>query len=100
MRKFKISVKLNFDTKRRIAAMLKNGPNGIIFSLSENKMNKAIGKAINVAKKIVQIDIGKPSTNPNKNINLISPPPRDSFLNALSPNILIPYIKMKDPTPA
>ena len=38
--------------------MLKNGPKGIIFSLFENKIIKAMGKAINVAKNIVHRDKG------------------------------------------
>ena len=63
--------------------MLRNGPNGIIFSLLDSNIMIAIGKAMKVAKKIVQIDIGKPKTIPNRNINLISPPPKDSFLNTL-----------------
>lgn len=73
------SVNWSFETIINIAAILRNGPKGIIFSLSENKMIKATGKAMKVAKNIVQIDIGNPNTIPNKNINFISPPPRDSF---------------------
>ena len=82
-----------------IAAMLKKGPKGITFSLSENRMSSATGKAIKVAKKMVQIDIGNPITKPKRNINLMSPPPRDSFLKALSPKILMAYIAKKAPTP-
>ena len=73
------SVNWSFETIINIAAILRNGPKGIIFSLSENKIISATGKAMNVAKKIVQIDIGNPKTIPNKNIYFISPPPRDSF---------------------
>ena len=94
-----MSVKFNLDTNRRIAAMLKNGPKGITFSLSENKINKATGKAIKVAKKMVQIDIGKLKTKPNKNINLMSPPPNDSFLKTLSPNIFREYMAKNAPIP-
>lgn len=87
------------DINKIIAAILKKGPKGIIFSLSENKISNATGKAIKVAKNIVQIDIGNPITNPKRNINLMSPPPSDSFLKALSPNILMAYIAKKAPTP-
>ena len=37
-----------------MAAIDKNGPNGIILSFLESKKNNAIGKAINVAKKMVK----------------------------------------------
>lgn len=93
------SVNFIFDTIINIAAMLRNGPKGMIFSLSENKMIRATGKAIKVAKKIVHIDIGNPNTIPNKNINLMSPPPRDSFLKALSPIHFMAYIARKAPIP-
>lgn len=79
--------------------MLRNGPNGIIFSLLDSNIMIAIGKAMKVAKKIVQIDIEKPKTIPNRNINLISPPPKDSFLNTLSPSIFMAYITIKAPIP-
>ena len=94
-----MSVKLIFETKIRIAAILKKGPKGIIFSLFENKIIMATGKAIKVAKKMVQIDIGNPNTKPNKNISLMSPPPRDSFLKALSPNNFKEYMAIKAPIP-
>ena len=60
-------------------AILKNGPKGIMLSFLLNNIYIAIGKAINVAKKMVQTLSGKPITNPERNINLISPPPSYSF---------------------
>lgn len=95
----KTSIKSNLETNIIKAAILRKGPKGITLSLLEKRINKATGKAIKVAKKIVIIDIGKPNTKPNKNINFISPPPKDSFLKALSPKTLIKYIARKAPTP-
>ena len=44
------------------------------------------------AKHIDIHDKGHPRTKPYINISLISPPPIDSFLKILSPNIFIKYI--------
>ena len=76
-----MSVNVNPHMYSNIAAMLKNGPNGIILSFFEIRRNSAIGKAINVAKKILHIDIAYPITNPIRNINFMSPPPSESCLN-------------------
>ena len=54
---------------------------------------------MNVAKKILHTAIGYPSTNPTKNINFISPPPRDSCLNIKSPNFFIKSIVANEPIP-
>ena len=94
-----MSVIFSLETKIIIAAILRKGPKGMIFSLLEKRIIKATGKAMNVARKIVIIAIGKSRTRPKRNINLMSPPPRDSFLKALSPRILIAYITKKAPIP-
>ena len=65
-----MSVKFSLVTNTKMAAMLKKGPNGMMFSLSENNMTKEIGNAINVAIKILHMAIGNPITRPNKNISL------------------------------
>ena len=48
-------------------------------------MGKAIQDAINIEKIFIASDKVIPKTN----INFISPPPRDSFLNILFPNFII-----------
>ena len=57
MIKLIISVNVNPHMYSNMAAMLKNGPNGIILSFFEIRRNNAMGNAINVAKKILHIDI-------------------------------------------
>ena len=77
--------------------MLRNGPKGIILSLLVINITKAIGKAMNVAKKMLHIDKGYPKTKPIRNISLISPPPSDSCLNIISPIFFIANIVINDP---
>lgn len=95
MIKFIISVKVTPDIFIKIADIHKNGPKGIRLSLLLNRTYIAIGKAMNVARKIVNTDIGYPRTRPKRNISFISPPPRDSFLNIASPTNLTAYIVRK-----
>ena len=47
-----------FEIWINIAAIARNGPNGIRLSFLLSNMYIAIGKAINVAKKILHIDSG------------------------------------------
>ena len=47
-----------FEIWINIAAMARNGPNGIRLSFLLSNMYIAIGKAINVAKKILHIESG------------------------------------------
>ena len=83
-----------------IAAIAKKGPKGIKLSLLLKRIYIATGKAIKVAKNISHIAKGYPITIPNKNINLISPPPILSLLNNLSPINFITYIVTKARIPA
>ena len=57
MIKFIMSVKLIPQIYKIIAAILKNGPKGIMLSFLDTSKNKAIGNAINVARKILHIAI-------------------------------------------
>lgn len=86
-------------SNKRIAAILKNGPNGKIWLSVFFRLIIAIGKAIIAPIKIVNKEAGKPKTIPNISNNLISPPPIDSFLNIKSPNFFIKYIIMNDIKP-
>ena len=95
-----ISAKFIPQIYKSIPDILRNGPKGIILSFLNSKRNKAIGKAIKVAKKILQIAIGYPITSPIRNINLMSPPPKDSCLNIMSPTFLTRYIVANEPKPA
>ena len=99
MRNVIISLKFIPQISNNMAAIHKKGPKGIILSLLLNNMIKAIGNAIKVAKNIVQIDIEYPKTKPKTNNSFMSPPPKDSFLNILSPIILIVYIVKNDKAP-
>jgi hypothetical protein len=53
---------------------------------------KDIGRPTKDPTNIDKIDACHPKTNPNTNINLISPPPIDSFLNIKSPSNFIKNI--------
>ena len=56
--KFIIPVISTLDICIKIAAIARNGPNGIKLSLLLRSKHIATGKAINVAKKISQMDKG------------------------------------------
>ncbi len=56
------------------------------------KLYNDIGKAINDDNTTENIDSSHPITKPITSINLISPPPNDSFLNNISPNNFNKYI--------
>ena len=74
------------------APISKNGPKGIIpflFFLIENTENI---RPINDPKNNVTKLLIRPSPRAITPINLISPSPRDSFLNVMFPHILIKYI--------
>ena len=73
------------------AAQDRNGPNGIILLSSFINDITDIGRAIKAAINIATIDISKPNIKPKTNNNLISPPPKLSFLNITSPKILNKY---------
>ena len=62
-------------------------------------MNKEIGKAIKEAINIIKIPNKGDNTCPITNINLISPPPKDSFLNIILPSIIIAYINTNKHNP-
>ena len=53
-----MSVKVRPQIYKRMADILKNGPKGIMLSFFVISKNKAIGKAINVAKKMLHTAIG------------------------------------------
>jgi len=72
---------------------IKYGPKGISDDFSFfNVTYKAIGNARNAPIAIVNNPNCHPKINPKRKLNLISPPPRLSFLNIKSPNILNKYI--------
>ena len=96
---FKTSSKVNPQIYKIIAAILRNGPKGIILSFLKINKARAIGNAMKVAKNILHTDIGYPITKPTKNINLISPPPSDSCLKIRSPSFFISSIVINAPTP-
>ena len=77
----------------------KKGPYGITLSLLLKYKINDNGKAIKLDKKIVNKLIQGPNTQPMKNINLISPPPSDSFLKIKFPNNINKYIMIKDKKP-
>ena len=80
-------------------AINKNGPYGITLSLLLKYKINDNGSAIKLDKKIVNKLIQGPNEQPMKNINLMSPPPKDSFLNIKFPSNINKYITTKDPTP-
>ena len=78
----------NNNTKART----RNGPNGITCYFSFNNSINDIGRAINDAKKItINPSIGS-KVSPTTNINFISAPPKDSFLNKKFPSNINKYI--------
>ena len=82
-----------------IAATAKYGPNGTSWLLSFFNIINEMGRPIIEAKNIDIKEFNNPSTNPKVNINLISPPPIDSFLKKKSPNNFISHIITKDIIP-
>lgn len=72
----------------KVAATDKYGPNAKTLLSLRMRLIIDSGSAINDAINIVTIDISKPNTNPIKNSNFISPPPKLSFLNKRSPKHL------------
>ena len=95
IKKFKtVSISsLNKTTNRH--APSKKGPYGITLSfLRSNKTNEngnARKLEINIDTKLIQV----PTAHPIKNINFISPPPKDSFLNKKFPSSISAYIDIK-----
>ena len=87
------------NNKRIIAAILKNGPKGKIWLSLFFKLIIDVGKAIIDPIKIVNKELGNPSTIPNISNNLISPPPIDSFLKIKSPSNFINNIIINDTNP-
>lgn len=80
-------------------AINKNGPYGMTLSLLLKYRINERGKAMKLDKKIVNKDIHGPTAHPTKNINLMSPPPNDSFLKMKFPKSINTYIKKKAPIP-
>ncbi len=79
----------------QVKAIKRNGPKGIIFSLSLYKRNKEIGKAIKLPKKMENVPSKGSRMSPKTKSILTSPPPRLSFLNTFSPKTIIKYISPK-----
>ena len=75
------------------------GPKGITCSLLVYKSNKETGKAKTLARKILKIPTKGCKTSPATNINLTSPPPKLSFLNAKFPKNIIKYMIAKSKMP-
>ena len=98
MKKFNIVSKLSLLSNIIIADNDRYGPNGIMLLLFLTKLIIDNGSAMNDAINIVTIDISNPKTNPIKNNNLISPPPKLSFLNIQSPISLNKYRVKNEPT--
>jgi hypothetical protein len=100
---FKIKFKTELVSKLKSTiisvAISKKGPYGITLSLLLKYKINDNGNAIKLDKKIVNKLIQGPNTHPIKNINLISPPPRDSFLKIKLPNNISKYITIKDKKP-
>ena len=71
----------------------------MIFSLHFIKIIIEIGKAIKLPKKIDRVPRSGSSIKPKRNSILISPPPRDSFLNNLLPRHMIKYISTNRKAP-
>ena len=80
-------------------AISKKGPKGITLSLLLKYKINDKGRAIKLDKKIVNKLIQGPKEHPIKNINFISPPPKDSFLKIKLPNNISKYIIRNAPNP-
>ena len=85
-----ISILVKYRNRKLVT---KNGPNGTKFWCFFHNISIDIGKARKLAINITIIPKNGFNTSPITNINLISPPPKVSFLNKAFPNIIIPYIK-------
>ena len=100
---FKIKFKTELVSKLKSTiirvAISKNGPYGITLSLLLKYKINDNGNAIKLDKKIVNKLIQGPNAHPIKNINLISPPPSDSFLKIKLPNNINKYITTNDKIP-
>ena len=72
--------------------MIRKGPKGINLVFFLNNIINEIGNAIKLPKNITNKLGSGDKTSPITNINLISPPPKDSFLNKKFPNNIIVYI--------
>lgn len=86
---------LNPVNNRIIAAITRNGPNGISCSGFLFIKNNEAGSAKKEDKNTAKTEVGHPNVIPNININFISPPPIDSLLNNKSPNSFKAYISKK-----
>lgn len=75
-----------------IKLITRNGPKGTKLTFLFQSINNEIGNAKKLAKNITNSPSNGLITNPNTNINLISPPPKLSFLNKKLPKIIIKYI--------
>lgn len=91
----------NLEEKKKTIqrADTKNGPKGTSWSRLKNKQANAYGRAKNEESIKDATDSGIPKVRPKMKDSLISPPPKDSFLNKKLPNLPIRNMIEKEINP-